>query len=394
MESGRGDGGDAWADFGKGYSTSESVDGVADTWDDPLAGSFGQLRRLKMMHPGLKVLISLGGWTWSKHFSAAGATDALRKRLVKSCIDLYIRGNLPVIDGRGGPGTGAGVFDGIDIDWEYPGILGLDYNSVSPEDGARFELLLQEFRAQLDAAGAELGGRYFGLTSAVGAGDDKIKGTDPSKYTKQLDWLLLMSYDYFGGWDASGPTDCHSILFSDPASPHVTNTSTGLPSKFAQYNTDSALRNIMAAGAPPSKIVMGLPFYGRGWTGVAKGTGTYPGLYQAATGPAPGKIEAGIEDYKVLKALTAPVSVHPVTKQSFVYDESARTFWSYDTPAVIGTKVVYAKEKKLKGVFACGFHGLLPALRINCAHDRLPGSLDGDTEDGELVSAMAAFASG
>lgn len=116
-ESGAGDGGDAWADFGMGYSTSDSVDGKADTWDQPLAGNFNQLKKLKVKFPKLRTFISLGGWTWSKYFSAASATDALRKQLVKSCIDLYIKGNLPVIDGRGGNGTAEGVFDGIDIDW-------------------------------------------------------------------------------------------------------------------------------------------------------------------------------------------------------------------------------------------------------------------------------------
>lgn len=117
LESGQGDGGDAWADFGMGYSTADSVDGVADTWDQPLAGSFNQLRKLKQRLPKLRAFISLGGWTWSKWFSKAAETDALRKQLVSSCIDVYLRGNLPIVDGRGGNGSAAGVFDGIDIDW-------------------------------------------------------------------------------------------------------------------------------------------------------------------------------------------------------------------------------------------------------------------------------------
>ncbi|MFC9985090.1 glycoside hydrolase family 18 protein, partial [Microbacterium keratanolyticum] len=113
--------GDAWADFGMGYTAANSVAGVADKWDQPLAGSFNQLKQLKAKNPNLKVMLSLGGWTWSKNFSAAAATDASRKKLVSSCINLYIKGNLPVIDGRGGAGAAAGVFDGFDIDWEWPG---------------------------------------------------------------------------------------------------------------------------------------------------------------------------------------------------------------------------------------------------------------------------------
>src|SRR5690606_27044313 len=113
--------GDAWADFGMGYTAANSVAGVADAWDQPLAGSFNQLKQLKAKNPHLLALISIGGWTWSKTFSKAAATEASREKFVRSCIDIYIKGNLPVIDGRGGPGAAAGVFDGIDIDWEWPG---------------------------------------------------------------------------------------------------------------------------------------------------------------------------------------------------------------------------------------------------------------------------------
>src|SRR6185503_17572442 len=101
--------GDAWADFQRGYPAGESVDGVADIPEQPLAGNFNQLRKLKAKHRGLKVLISLGGWTWSKYFSDAALTDESRRAFVASCVDLYLRGNLPALDGRGGPGSAAGV---------------------------------------------------------------------------------------------------------------------------------------------------------------------------------------------------------------------------------------------------------------------------------------------
>src|SRR5690606_32023813 len=153
----------AWADSGMGYSAADSVSGVADAWDQPLAGSFNQLKQLKAKHPGLKALISIGGWTWSKNFSAAAATDASRKKLVSSCIDLYIKGNLPVIDGRGGAGAAAGVFDGIDIDWEWPGSQNGNVGNIVDEanDRNNFRLLLKEFRTQLDALGAQTGKHYL-----------------------------------------------------------------------------------------------------------------------------------------------------------------------------------------------------------------------------------------
>ena len=139
-----------------GYTAANSVSGAADSWDQPLAGSFNQLKQLKAKHPDLKVMMSIGGWTWSKNFSLAAETDASREKLVSSCINMFIKGNLPVIDGRGGAGAAAGVFDGFDIDWEWPGSPnGNVGNHVDPVNDARnFKLLLAEFREQLDALGA------------------------------------------------------------------------------------------------------------------------------------------------------------------------------------------------------------------------------------------------
>src|SRR4051812_7600937 len=94
-----------------GYDAAKSVDGQPDTWDQPLKGNFNQLRKLKARYPNLKVLISLGGWTWSGGFSDAVSTAASRQAFVQSCIDLYIRGNVPGLPA----GVAAGIFDGIDI---------------------------------------------------------------------------------------------------------------------------------------------------------------------------------------------------------------------------------------------------------------------------------------
>ena len=87
--------GDAWADYQKRFKTNEAVDGVADVLSQPLAGNFNQLRKLKTMHPNLKVQLSIGGWSWSKYFSDAALTPASRQTFVASCIDLFIKGNLP-----------------------------------------------------------------------------------------------------------------------------------------------------------------------------------------------------------------------------------------------------------------------------------------------------------
>ena len=89
--------GDAYADYGASVSAANSVDGVGDTWDQTLKGNFNQITKLKAKYPNLKVLVSIGGWTYSKFFSDAAKTDASRKKLVSSCIDMFIKGNLPVV---------------------------------------------------------------------------------------------------------------------------------------------------------------------------------------------------------------------------------------------------------------------------------------------------------
>jgi chitinase len=117
----------------------------------------------------LRIVVSLGGWTYSKYFSDVAPTDASRKKFVGSCIDMFIKGNLPVQGGYGGPGTAAGIFDGFDIDWEYPGSPGGHVgNHYSSADKADYTALLAEFRSELDAYGAADGGRHMLLTRSSG----------------------------------------------------------------------------------------------------------------------------------------------------------------------------------------------------------------------------------
>jgi chitinase len=342
-ESGNGEGGDAFADYQKAYDESNSVDGVRDLWNQPLKGNFNQLKKLKARHPQIKLFISLGGWTWSKYFSRFAASAAGRQTLVASCIDIYLKGNLPVQEGAGGPGAAAGVFDGIDIDWEYPGGGGQPYNTVSPQDKQNFTLLLAEFRSQLNQLTAQTGRPYL-LTIAAGSGSDKIDNTEPAQYSQHLDWINLMTYDFHGGWEAQGPTNFHSNLYLDPSSP-----ATGVS---RTYTIENAVNKLLSAGVPAQKILLGIPFYGRGWTGVPNVSN---GLYQSATGPAPGTWERGIEDYKVLAPRNSPKFYHSVTRQMWTYNGTE--FWSFDDPTVIATKVGYINSLGLGGLFSWSLDG-------------------------------------
>jgi len=207
--------GDSFADYGKSYGADISVDGVADVYNQPIVGNFNQLKKLKVKYPNLKILVSIGGWTYSKYFSDAAASDAGRKKLVSSCIDMFIKGNLPSRNGYGGAGSGAGIFDGIDIDLEYPAAPGHTGNHYTPADKQNYTLLMAEFRAQLDALGT---GKKW-LTAAVPAGQDKIAGIETNKLASYLDYANAMTYDMHGGWEATGPTNLQDPLFTSPNDP-------------------------------------------------------------------------------------------------------------------------------------------------------------------------------
>lgn len=321
-------------DYANHFTAAESVDGTADSADQALAGNFNQLKQLKVKHPDLKMLVVLGGWSWSRWFSAAAATDDLRRTLVSSCIDLYIKGNLPMLKGHGGKGAAANVFDGIDVDWEFPGVQGESYNTVSPDDKRNFTLLMAEFRSQLNAMTKENGKKYY-LTVAVNSTRGHMDHTEPAEYTKSLDWVSLMTYDFHGNWEKTGPANFQSNLYGDPTSPDG-----------GKNNIDSAVKNMLELGVPASKIVVGVPFYARGWSGVPAANN---GLYQTAAAPAKG-IEEGVEFYSTLAARKLTRFYHPVTKQLWTYDDG--TFWSYDDPKVIRTKVAYVRKHKLGGIMS------------------------------------------
>jgi chitinase len=341
---------DAWADYVRPLDAAASVDGIADTADQPLAGNFNQLRELKAKHPGLKVMISLGGWSWSTHFSDAARTPASRKAFVSSCIDLYIKGNLPADGARGGAGAAAGLFDGIDLDWEWPGSAGDADTVFRPEDKQNFTALVREFRSQLDAyATTQKKRRHYELTAFVPTAPAKIDaGFEVRKIMRDLDFVNLQGYDFHGSWEST--TAQQSALFA-------TN----------DFSVDQTVNDWLRRGAPARKLVVGMPFYGQGWTGV---TGGGHGLGRPATGPAPATWANGYEDYKALRKLadSGSYTVHRDRRNGHAWLFDGTTLWTYDDPQVLRTKSAYVRARGLGGAMFW--------------------SLDGDTPDGELITAV------
>ncbi|MGW0433719.1 glycosyl hydrolase family 18 protein [Micromonospora sp. NPDC003197] len=316
--------GDSYADYDKAYTAADSVDGVADTWDQPLRGNFNQLRKLKQMYPHLKVIWSFGGWTWSGGFTQAAQNPAA---FAESCYNL-------VEDPRW-----ADVFDGIDLDWEYPNACGLTCDTSGPN---AFKNLVAAVRAKFAAPNL-----VTAAITADGSSGGKIDATDYAGAMPHLDWIMPMTYDFFGAWAAQGPTAPHSPLHSY----------TGIPQQ--GFWSDAAIQKLKGKGIPANKMLLGIGFYGRGWTGVTQAA---PG--GTATGPAPGTYEQGIEDYKVLKN-SCPATG---TVAGTAYAKCGSNWWSYDTPSTINGKMTYAKSQGLGGSFFW--------------------ELSGDTSNGELIGAI------
>lgn len=316
--------GDSFADYEKAYTADQSVDGVADTWDQELRGNFNQLRKLKKMYPHLKVIWSFGGWTWSGGFGQAAQNP---QAFAESCYNL-------VEDPRW-----ADVFDGIDIDWEYPNACGLTCDTSGPE---AFENMMRALRNRFGD-----GNLVTAAITADASDGGKLEKADYAGAAQYVDWYLPMTYDFFGAWAAQGPTAPHSPLTSYP----------GIPQQ--GFNTADTMAKLTAMGVPASKLLIGIGFYGRGWTGV---TQSEPG--GTATGAAPGTYEAGIEDYKVLKSRCPATG----TVAGTAYAKCGSQWWSYDTPSTIDGKMRWASGEGLGGAFFW--------------------ELSGDTTGGELITAM------
>lgn len=234
----------------------------------PLQGNFGALVQLKQLHPNLKILISIGGWnppTYNKLFDTASSTAAQRQAFVSSCINMFIKGNI-----ASGVSTGS-LFDGIDIDWEFP----------NANETSNFTALIAEFRNELNALTATTGTKYYLLAdlaagpSTPGAaefsGNDGGYNTiDIASLNALLDYINVDGYNYAGDW--SNATNDASPLYDEGSNPLYGKGET----------IDATVQYYLQHGASPAKYTMGFPLYGVGWTGGL--TSANSGMYQNATG--------------------------------------------------------------------------------------------------------------
>ncbi|MFG1421993.1 glycoside hydrolase family 18 protein [Roseixanthobacter liquoris] len=310
---------DPYSDTQMLFSAADSVDGIADKAGQGLAGSFNQIVELKAEHPDLKVSMMIGGWTLSGHFSDAAATAEGRDTFAQSVVDFL----------KTYP-----MFDGVDLDWEFPGGEGAAGNSVRPDDGANYALLVADLRHALDGLEAETGRDYtISVASPVGAtkiANFNLAGLDP-----YVDWFNVMAYDFHGTWET---TTGHLAPLVDSAD------GTGIESAVAQY---------LVQGIDPGKMVLGAPLYTAAWSGVADGGDG--GLDAASTGFPVGS-SVGHYDYAdILAKLQDPNSGWSLywdddAQAAYVYNAKLGIFSSVETPASVAMKAEWAQSQGLGGM--------------------------------------------
>ncbi|MFZ6843424.1 glycoside hydrolase family 18 protein [Undibacterium sp. RuTC16W] len=331
---------------------------------DKAAKVFSELMALKKHHPKLRILFSLGGWTYSNDSSPtvtryrdAVSTPEHRLKLANSCVAFMKHYD----------------FDGIDIDWEYP----------RPQDADQFVALLTEIRRQLTQENLQRQKKPYQLTIA-GPGDV----ANMTRYypqlpaiVAQLDYINLMSYDLNGVWQAR--SNHNAPLFGHPDEPLITNPLRSLssvagisqasldklfPSPVAS-TIDTAVTHYLRAGIPAKKMVLGVPFYGRAFFQV---TPANHGLYQtfvtesaenyqgdpalligcdSCTRRKEPRMASYAEIQTMLKASLGYVRYFShETKVPWLWHPEKHIFVSYDDTVSLEYKIAYLKQQGMAGV--------------------------------------------
>ncbi|BBD51398.1 chitinase [Samia ricini nucleopolyhedrovirus] len=293
-------------------------------WNEPYKGNFGQLMAAKLANPHLKILPSIGGWTLSDPFYYMH--DAEKRRVFVDSVREFLQVWK--------------FFDGVDIDWEFPGGKGANPTLGNKErDADTYNILLKELRVMLDELQLQTGKTYE-LTSAISAGHDKIAVVKYDVVQKFLDKIFLMSYDFKGAW-SNIDLGYQTTLYAPSWNPNEL------------YNTDHAVKLLTNQGVDPRKIIVGVAMYGRGWTGVSNYENDNYFL-GSGNGPVSGTWEDGVVDYRQIKNEINKyiVKFDNEAKAAYVFDKTKGDLISYDSVDSVIAKGRYVEQNKLGGLFA------------------------------------------
>jgi chitinase len=297
--------------------------------------NLASLVALKQQNPSLTVLVSVGGWLWSGRFSDMAVDQQSRALFIASVVDYVTSHQL----------------DGLDIDWEFPGMPGFEPH-FRVEDKQNYTLLVKELRSRFDKLEKELH-RPLYLTVATGAGSDWLAHTEMNEVVKYVDTVNLMAYDYYEP-DTDAITGNHAPLFTDPADPK-------------KGSADESVQEYERAGVPAEKIVLGVPFYGHVWGQVPP---TNHGLFQ------PGKqIPNAYSAYgSGPQALLNQGFIRywdSVASVPYLYNAEKQVFVSYDDPESLALKSKYVLANKLRGIMFWDYESDHTGALLDAVNDGL-----------------------
>ncbi|XP_078403909.1 acidic mammalian chitinase-like [Cetorhinus maximus] len=296
-------------------SMNESHEITTFEWnDEALYKSFNDLKKRNL---NLKTLLALGGWNFgSNRYNRMVSTPTSRATFINSVINFLKKYN----------------FDGLDLDWEYPGTKG-----NPPENKQLFTSLVVELKTAFIAEAKKTGKGRLLLTAAVAAGKANIDASyEISKISKHLDFVNVMTYDFHGDWDPF--TGHNSPLYRG-------NTDQGV---FLDFNIDFAAKYWRDNGAPSNKLIIGIPTYGRTF----KLSSSNSGVGAPASGPGPqGKytLTAGIlANYEVCDFLKG-AEKRWINEQKVPYAVKGNIWLGYDDQKSIDIKIKWIKKNKFRG---------------------------------------------
>ena len=303
------------------YAFANIKDGRMVAGSNLDARNFATLTSLRKENPSLTVLVSVGGWDWSGGFSDAALTEQSRQVFIESVAAFLKSYDL----------------DGLDIDWEYPGMAGA-VHKCRAEDVANFLTLLSELRERFDKETATTHRRLY-LTIAAGASSEYLQHTEIAKVAPFVDTVNLMTYDFSEASDDK-ITNHHAPLFINPASPK-------------KESADTTLNAFEAAGVPAEKLVLGVPFYGHLWGQVRAEN---HGLFQSGK-PAKG-------DWASYAVITGDLLNSgyvrywdATAKAPYLYNSEKQIFVSYEDAESLAAKCDYILKNKLGGVMFWEYSG-------------------------------------
>lgn len=309
------------------FSFTEVIENEMRFPEDTLDLILKQLVKQKKKHPGLKVMIACGGWAGSGGFSEMARTPETRKKFVESVVKFIKEYKL----------------DGLDIDWEYPGLPGMD-NPFIPEDKENFTALMCELREGLNSICD-----HQVLTFAAAGWEEMFNHIEIEKVMNCVNYINVMSYDLAGGGDpyTSHHTNLGLIRMEDiqgtPAAARMMED--GDSTK--PFSTEKIVSFLMDKGVKPSQIVIGSNFSGRAWQGVPPDNN---GLYQLNRGRWRGRgsyarIREEMEDKNGYVRYWDPVAKAP-----YLYNAKDSIFITYDDTMSVRLKTKYVKDLGLGGI--------------------------------------------